>query len=125
MNLSVADLVVYFVMTTLAKAHQIASVMSAALRDGNLVVYLFHRNKDALLEAPLAERMRLDITVTNSFPCSAVFFMHLRVTTLLLVVLLHQLAMLFAVSAIRQIRTAWVSTGLFRFSWHRLTSLSA
>ena len=75
-QLSVTNLMVYFVMTALAKTHQIASVMGAALWNGNLVVYLINRDKDALLEAPLTEGMRLNIAVTNPFPCSAVLFMH-------------------------------------------------
>ena len=89
------------------------------------MVYLLNRDKDALLETPLAEGMRLDIAVTNPFPCSAVLFMHIISTAVLLVVLLHQLSVLFTVSAVRQVRTSGVSTGLFWFSWHRLTSLSA
>ena len=116
---------VYFVMSALAKAHQIASVMSTALGDGNLMMYLLHRNNDALLKTLLAEGMRLNIAVTNPFPYSAVLFMHRRITTVLLVVLLHQFAVLFAISAVRQVWTSGVSTGLFRFSWYRLTSLSA
>ena len=64
----------------------------------DLVVYLFHRNKDALFKALLTERVSLNIAVTNPFPCSAVLFIHLRVTTVLLVVLLYQPAMLFQLS---------------------------
>lgn len=40
----------------------------------DLVVYLFHRNKDALFKALLTERVSLNIAVTNPFPCSAVLF---------------------------------------------------
>ena len=78
------------------------------------MVYLINKNKDTLLKAPLTKGMRLDIAVTNPFPCSAELFNYRRIMTVLLVVLLHQLTVLFAISAVRQIRTSGVSTGLFR-----------
>ena len=59
--LPVAKVVVDLGMAGTAKAHQIVPCMSAALRDGNDVVYLIHRSQPSFLQTHLTERMRRSI----------------------------------------------------------------
>ena len=66
--LPVAKVVVDLGMAGTAKAHQIVPCMSAALRDGNDVVYLIHRSQPSFLQTHLTERMRRSIAVTDAFP---------------------------------------------------------
>ena len=106
-----------------AKAHQIVPCMSAALRDGNDVVYLIHRSQPSFLETHLAERMRRSVSVTDAFPCSAVFLIYVRTAFVFVVLPAGGCFMLLAVLALREVGTAGVGTGALGFSWHRFTSL--
>ena len=81
-------------------------------------MHLIDRNEDASLKALLAERMRFHISCTNASPSCSVLFMHVRVTTVPLIVFLHQFPVFLAVPPIREARASWVSTGLFWLSWH-------
>jgi len=121
--LPVAKVVVDLGVAGTAKAHQIVSRMSAALRDGNDVVYLIHRSQPSFLETHLAERMRRSVAVTDTFPGSAVLLVYVRTAFVFVVLSAGGCFMLLAVLAVREVRTAGVGTGSLWFSWHRFTSL--
>ena len=108
------------VVTRTAEAHEIAPRMGTALGYRHDVMHLIHGSENALLEALLAEWMRLHIAVSDAFPCSAVLLLAVRITAVLFVLSRHQLCMLLAVSAVRQLRASRIRTGLLRFPWHFL-----
>ena len=73
----------------------------------------------------LAERMRLDVTVADSLPRTAISFIGFRVTLVMIVVFVNYFLMLGAVLlAYSKPTAAGVSTGTLWFVWHLVTSLS-
>ena len=79
----------------------------------------------ALLLALFTERMRLDVAVTDSFPCPAIAFVGCRIAFVLVVLFVHDLLMLGTVLlAYSEPTAAGVGTGALRFVWHWFTSLS-
>ena len=121
--LPVAKVVVDLGVAGTAKAHQIVPCMSAALRDGNDVVYLIHRSQPSFLETHLAERMRRSVSVTDAFPCSAVFLIYVRTAFVFVVLPAGGCFMLLAVLPIREVGAAGIGAGALWFSWHRFTAL--
>ena len=117
---SVTKFVMNLVVTRAAEAHEIAPRMGTALRYWYDMMHLIHGSEDALLEALLAEWMRLHIAVTDAFPRSAVLLFAVRITAVLFVLSRHQLCMLLAVSAVRQLSASRIRTGVFWFPWHFL-----
>ena len=94
---------VYFVMTALAKTHEVAPIMCTSTRHWQDVMHLIHGSDDALLVAPLTKWMRLHVAVSDAFPCSAVLLFAVRITTVLFVLSRHQLCMLLAVPTVRKL----------------------
>ena len=92
---------VYLRVTRLAKAHEIAPIVRPSTRHRQDVMHLIHWSKDTLLVALLTEGMRLHVAVTDSFPCSAVLLLGLRITAVLLVLSRHQLAVFLIVPSVR------------------------
>lgn len=86
--------------------------MSSSSRHRKDVMHLCHRRQPAFFQTSLAERMLLHIAVPYLPPTAAVFLFYLRRSRVLLVILCHQLPMLFAVSPIAQLRAAGICTGL-------------
>ena len=60
--------------TGFAKSHEVLGIAVAALRERENVVHLLGGRQLSLLLAFLAERVRLDVAVTDSFPATAVSF---------------------------------------------------
>ena len=100
------------------QAHQILSCVSAALGNGLFVMNFFCRNKPAVLLAHLAERMLTDVSVTDSFPGTAVLLVDVRGTLVLVVLPAGNGCVVFAILSICQLGTAWVRTWAFGFRWH-------
>ena len=71
--------------------------MIAALGDGEDMVYLFHGSQPSFLKAPLTQRMRRSITVTDSLPCSAVLLVRVGTACVFVVLLCGKSLMLFAI----------------------------
>lgn len=71
--LSVAKVMVYLRVAGLAQAHEVLSCVSAALGNGQNVVYFLHRSQPTFLEALFTQRMLCGITVADTLPRSAVF----------------------------------------------------
>ncbi len=59
--------------------------MGAAVRQRNNVVYLLRRGHSTFLFALFAQRMRGDVSITDSFPCPAVSAANSRVAPVLLI----------------------------------------
>lgn len=80
---------------------------------------LLRRRQLALLLALLTERVRLDVAVTDALPASAVAFIGLGVTLVLVVLFVHDLLVLGAVLLTHSEPTAaGVGAGTFWFVWH-------
>jgi len=106
------------------KAHQVRLVIRSSLGERNDVVDFLHGDVASGLQALLAERMLVDIPVTDSFPRPAVAFAG-RVTALeLLIVLFHHLGVLLAVDTVGQVRAAGKAARSFWFPWHKPRLLS-
>jgi hypothetical protein len=112
--------------TGFTESHEIALLVAATLGERKNVVYLFGRGKLILLLTFLTERMRLDVAVTDAFPCTAVSLVGSRVTFVLIVMFVHCLFMLGTVlPAFSKPTAAGVSTRTFWFVWHGFTSFGA
>ena len=74
-----------FVVAGTAEAHKIVPCVCATLGDGLLVMHLFRRDKPTFLFATLTERMLCDVSVTDSFPRTAVLLVDVRGTLVLVV----------------------------------------
>ena len=86
---SVTHLLMYLVVTTPTKAHQVALVMRTAFGQRHDVVYFFYRCEPSVSKALLAQRMRLDIATAYSLPRSAVAFADVIAPFVLVVSLCH------------------------------------
>ena len=62
----------YLCVAGLAQTHEILSCVSAALGNGQNVVYFLHRSQPTFLETLFAQRMLCGVTVTDALPRSAV-----------------------------------------------------
>ena len=86
---------------------------------------LLGRRQLALLLALLTKGMQLDVAVADAFPASAVAFVGLRVSFVLVVLFVHDLLMFGAVLlTLSEPTAARVGAGTLWFIWHGFTSLS-
>ena len=89
------------------------------------MVYFFSSGKLALLLTLFAERMRLDVAITNTLPGTAISFVGSRITLELVVVFVHYYLVLGTVLLTFSKPTATgISTGTLWFVRHGFTSLS-
>ena len=109
----------------LTQGDKIVSCVCAAFRERHLVMNLLGGGQSAFPLAQLAQRVLLDVPVTDAFPGAAIPAAYSRVTVVLLVAFGFRLGVLLAESAIRQLGTAGVRTGALGFCRHRFTSLWA
>ena len=77
-------------------------------------------NQHTLGVAFLAERMCLDVAVTDALPRPSIPTAYSRVSVVLLVALVFLTFMLLAEPTLRKVGTAGVGTGTLWFSWHLL-----
>jgi len=103
-----------------AQALQIAFVMSATFCQGQDVVNKLCRFVPSFALAYLAKRMAADVPVPNPSPPLIVAFVMVVATGKVLVVVLHQLAVVFAVAAlvVGQLWAALVSAWPLWFHGH-------
>ncbi|MPM35481.1 hypothetical protein SDC9_82074 [bioreactor metagenome] len=79
-----------------------------------------------LLPALLAQRVRLNVSVTDAFPSTTISFVGSRVAFVLVIMFVRRLLMLGTVLLAHGKPTATgVGAGTFWFVWHRFTSLQA
>lgn len=107
-----------FRMTALAKGDQVVWVVGSTFRERNDVMDFIHRNNDAFLIAEFADWMSLYIFISDPFPGSAVTFMNIFVSSVLVIVSAFSFLVLAAIPGVCQIRTAWIAAGVLWSSWH-------
>jgi len=109
----------------LTKSHEVAPFIASAFGEREDVVNLFSWSDLSLFLTLLAERMRLDVAVTDTLPSTTISLIGSRVTFILVVMFVHCFLMLGAVLlTFSKPTAAGVSTWTLRFVWHRFTSLS-
>ena len=106
------------------QAHQILSCVSATLGNGLFMMNFFCRNKPAVLLTHLAERMLTDVSVTDSFPGTAVLLVDVRGTLVLVVLFPCYGCVFLTVLPISKVGTAGVRARAFGSAWHWFTSIS-
>ena len=107
-------------MTANAKRHEIALVMRAAIAKRLDVMHERRRHKASVRSAHLTQRFSCQMPVANPAPHTAVSLVLPVAASESFVVPLHRLLMLLAVAAlaVRQVGTAAVAAGAFRFPRH-------
>ena len=84
----------------LAQAHEVAVRMGAALAERQDVMYFLGDNDAPVLLALLAQRVRFDVSVTDTLPRTAVAFVGLGVSLVLVVLGIDSLLVFFTVNAV-------------------------
>jgi hypothetical protein len=107
-------------MAGFAKSHQVLSIMRAALGEGLYMVYLLGWCVDTVLKTSLTKRVGSSIAVTDTFPCTSVATLSIRVSVILLVAFGFLLFMLRTEASVCQIRATGIGAGTFWLSWHRI-----
>ena len=105
--------------------HQVICIMRAALGQRLDVMYECRRHEAPMRSAHLAQRFSCQVSIANLSPHAAVSLMMPVASSKALVVLLHRLLMLLAISAlpICKIRTIRHAARTFRFPRHLLQLL--
>lgn len=85
-------------------------------------MYFLCRNKSALLLTLLAERVLTDVSITDSFPGTAVLLVDVRGTLVLVVLSVGYGSVVGTVLSICKIGTAGIRTRSFGSCWHGFTS---
>jgi hypothetical protein len=102
----------------LAKAHEVVKVIRPSVSQGDNVVDFLHGRQPAMLQAFLAQRVLSDVRRADFPPFGAVTLVGFRVAFVTVIVSVHSLLMLGAVTAIGQLRTAGEPARLLRTSRH-------
>ena len=84
----------------LAQAHEIAVRMGATLAERHDVMYFLGSSDAPVLLALLAQRVRVYVSVTDTFPSTTVAFVRLGVALVLVVLSIGSLLMFFTVNAV-------------------------
>lgn len=100
----------YFRMTRLAQRHQVAEIVTAAVRHGNDVVHLLNRSEPTLFQTHLAQRVSRCITLSYLPPRSAVFLVAVGRTDEFIVAAVYLLCVFLAVLPVTTAGTAGVRT---------------
>ena len=114
-----------FVVARTAQRHQVSASMSPAFGYRQHMMHLVHRGELALFQTHLTQRVLTNIAVTDTLPRSAVFFVDIRGTLILVILPPHLFSMLFAVLPVTQVRTAGIGTRTPWFLWHSHISFRA
>jgi hypothetical protein len=113
-----------FFMARTTEAHEVRLIVCSSFGERNDVMDFLNRNVSSFLQALLAERMLVDVPVTDSFPRPAVAFAGRVAALELLVVLFHDLGVLLAVNTVGQVRAAGKAARSLWFHWHKPRLLS-
>lgn len=103
----------------LAQRHEIVGVAAATFREWKDVMYLLGGYNQSLFLTLLAERVRFDVTVTDTLPSTTVPLIGCRVAFVLVVLFVHDLLVLGTVLLTHSEPTAaGVGAGTFGFVGH-------
>lgn len=109
--LPVAEVVVDLGVAGLTKTHQVVPCVSAALGNGQDVVYFLHRSQPTFLETHLAERMLCRIAVTDAFPRSAILAVDVGAALVFVVLAAFPHTVLFAELPFTEVGAAGMRAG--------------
>jgi len=110
--------------TRLAQRHEVGGIAASAFGERENMVYLLGGCQLTLLPALLAQRVRLDVSVTDAFPSTTISFVGSRVAFVLVVMFVCRLLMLGTVLLAHGKPTAaGVGAGTLWFVWHGFTSV--
>ena len=112
----------YLRVAGLAQTHEVLSCVSAALGNGQNVVYFLHRSQPPLLKTHLAERMLCRIAVTDAFPGSAVLAVDIDATLVFVVLAAFFYTVLFTKLSFAEVGTAGMGAGSEWSLGHSFTS---
>ena len=104
--LPVAEVVVYFRMAGLTKAHEVVPCVSAAFGNGQNVVNFLYRSQSTFLETLFAQRMLCGVAVTDAFPRSAVLAIDIGTALIFIVFSAFLRAVLFTKLSFTEVGTA-------------------
>ena len=105
-------------MAGLAQRHEIIFIMGAAVCQRDNVVYFLRRRDPALAPAYLAQRMRQHKPAPDSWPHAIVPFLHIRCSTVAIVLGCDQLLVGRAILLVGKLRTSGIAAGMTRFLRH-------
>lgn len=105
-----------------AKGHEIVLLIATTFGEREDVVDFLYGRQLTLLPTLFAERVHLDVLVTDTFPGTAILFVGLRIKLIFIVTMISFLLMLITVLVIGQPWTSWALTGALWLLGHRLTS---
>ena len=108
-------------MTGFTQSDKVLFAVRTVFGQRSLVVYLFSRNQQSVLLAQLTQRMRCRISVTDSFPRSAVSSTDSRVAVVFFVAFCFFLSVFLAEPSVSQLGAARVGAGTLGFSGHRFS----
>ena len=96
--------------------------MRSAFRERNFVMHLFGRHELSVFQTLLTEWVCLHITISNTFPSSAVPTAYSRVSVVLLVAFCFLLCVFLTEPSFRQSGATWERARSLWFPWHSNTS---
>ena len=99
---------VYLVVARTAETHKVVSCVCATLGDGNFMMHFYGRDYLAVLLALFTQWVLADVSVTDSFPSTAVLLVDVRCAFILVVLSAGNGGMLLAVLSVRKLGTAGV-----------------
>lgn len=104
--------------TGLTQSNQIATIMSSALRQWNLMMHFLCLHKNSLAVTNFTKRMFAYKFVSDTFPSSAVPTAYSRISVVLLVALVLFLLMLLTKPSVCQLWATRITARSLRLSWH-------
>lgn len=108
----------YLRVARLTQRHQVAEIITAAVRHRNDMMYLLDRSEPTLFQTHLAQRVSRCITLSYLPPRSAVFLVAVGRTDEFIVAAVHLLCVFLAVLSVTSVGTAGVGTRSLRSSGH-------
>jgi hypothetical protein len=118
MRLSIIKFMVDLVMTRLAQGHQVIWRVPAALRYRQNVVDFLNRCEPPFFQAPLTQRMRRHILVSDSFPRSSVLLIDVGRAFVFVVLPARLCFVFFAVLPVTQVGTSGIGARALWLPWH-------
>ena len=120
--LPVTNFVVNLVVARTAETHKVVSCVCATLGDRNFMMHFYGRDYLAVLLALFTQWVLADVSVTDSFPSTAVLLVDVRVTLVLVVLSAGYGSVVGTILSVCKVRTAGIGTRSFGSCWHGFTS---
>ena len=104
--------------TGFTQSNKVFLVVCATFGERNLVVYLLSRDQLSVLLTQLTQRMRRSVSITDTFPRSAVSFSDSGIAVVFLVAFCFFLGVFLTEPTVGQLWTAGMGTGTLGFLGH-------